>query len=82
MFIPESDHVRRLNKLGKSLDIKTLREKRQKLGIFVEKFGELELTELTVPMVIQFLIDDMHGGSWKNNFLTVVGNVYDEAPYF
>ena len=82
MFIPESDHVRRLNKLGKSLDIKTLREKRHKLDIFVQQFGELELKELTVPMVIQFLIDDTHGGSWKNNFLTVVGNVYDEAPYF
>ena len=54
MFIPESDHVRRLDKLGKSLDIKTLREKRHKLDIFVEQFGDLEIQELTVPMVIIF----------------------------
>ena len=54
MFIPESNHVRRLDKLGKSLDIKTLREKRHKLDIFVEQFGDLEIQELTVPMVIIF----------------------------
>ena len=82
MFIPESDHVRRLDKLGKSLDFKTLREKRHKLDIFVTEFGYLEITKLTVPMVIQFLMNDPHSGSWKNNFLTVVGNVYDEAPFF
>lgn len=82
MFIPESDHVRRLDKLGKSLDFKTLREKRHKLDISVAEFGYLEITKLTVPMVIQFLMDDPHSGSWKNNFLTVVGNVYDETPFF
>lgn len=82
MFIPESEHVHRLEKLGRKLDFKTLREKRHKLDIFVERFGDLEIQELTVPMVIQFLMDDPHGGSWKNNFLTVVGNVYDEAPFF
>ncbi len=82
MFVPGSDHVRRLDKLGKSLDIKTLREKRHKLNIFVEHFGHLEIKELTVPMIIQFLMDDPHGGSWMNNFLTVAGNVFDEAPFF
>ena len=82
MFIPESDHVRRLDKLGKSLDFITLREKRHKLDFSVAEFGYLEITKLTVPMVIQFLMDDPHSGNWKNNFLTVVGNVYDETPFF
>lgn len=82
MYVPGSDHVRRLEKLGKKPDIKTLREKRHKLDIFVEKFGDVELKDLTVPMVIEFLMNDSHSGSWKNNFLTVVCNVYDEAPFF
>lgn len=82
MYVPESDHVRRLEKLGKKPDIKTLREKRHKLEIFVNQFGDLEIKELTVPMVINFLMEDTHSGSWKNNFLTVVGNVYDEAPFY
>ena len=82
MFVPGSEHVCRLEKLGKSLDIKTLKDKRHKLDIFVEQFGNLMIQELTVPMIINFLMEDTHGGSWKNNFLTVVGNVYDEAPFF
>ena len=82
MFVPGSDHVCRLEKLGKTLDIKTLKDKRHKLNIFVAQFGHLMLQDLTVPMIINFLIEDTHGGSWKNNFLTVVGNVYDEAPFF
>lgn len=82
MFVPGSEHVRRLEKLGKELDFKTLREKRHKLDIFVKRFGDLAIHELTVPMVINFLMDDKRSGSWKNNFLTVVGNVYDEAPFF
>lgn len=56
MYIPGSDHVTRLEKLGKELDIKTLKEKRHKLNMFVEEFGHLELKDLTVPMVINYLI--------------------------
>ena len=82
MFVPGSDHVCRLEKLGKTLDIKTLKDKRHKLSILVKQFGHLLIQDLTVPMIINFLMEDTHGGSWKNNFLTVVGNVYDEAPFF
>lgn len=39
MYVPGSDHVTRLEKLGKKLDIKTLKEKRFKLKLFVKEFG-------------------------------------------
>lgn len=81
MYIPGSDHVTRLEKLGKELDIKTLKEKRHKLNMFVEEFGHLELKDLTVPMVINYLIPIERSGSWKNNFITVVCNVYEHAPF-
>lgn len=42
---------------------------------------KLELNELTIPMVIDFLVEDTHSGSWKNNLLTVVGELYEEAPF-
>lgn len=83
MFVPQSEHVLRLEKLGKKLDVKTLRDKRHLLDVFLEKFGSLELRELTIPMVVNYLMEDnKHSGSWKNNFLTVVCNVYDEAPFY
>lgn len=42
----------------------------------------MELKDLTIPMVINYLLPIERSGSWKNNFLTVVSNVYDEAPLF
>lgn len=81
MFVPGGDHVIRLQNLGKQLDMKTITGKRFLLNLFVEQFGDLELRELTVPMVVNWLISVDRSGSWKNNMLTVIANVYDEAPF-
>lgn len=81
MYIPGSSHMERMQKLGKTYTPETLRTKRFMLNIFVEWFGDRELSELTIPMVIDYLSEDKHSGSWKNNFLTVVSEVYAEAPF-
>ena len=81
MYIPGSTHLERMKKLGKQYTYETLKCKRGLLDIFLAKFGDLELKDLTIPMVIDFLTEDPHSGSWKNNFLTVVGEVYAEAPF-
>lgn len=81
MYIPGSSHLERMEKLGKQYTLETLKCKRGLLDIFLAKFGDLELKNLTIPMVIDFLTEDPHSGSWKNNFLTVVGEVYAEAPF-
>lgn len=81
MYIPGSTHLERMKKLGKQYTYETLKCKRGLLDIFLAKFGDMELKDLTVPMVIDFLTKDPHSGSWKNNFLTVVGEVYAEAPF-
>ena len=81
MYIPGSTHLERMKKLGKQYTYETLKCKRGLLDIFLAKFGDMELKDLTIPMVIDFLTEDPHSGSWKNNFLTVVGDVYAEAPF-
>lgn len=81
MYIPGGPHLERMAKLGKIYTKETLNTKRGLLKVFVEEFGELELKDLTIPMVIDFLADYKRSGSWKNNFLTVVGEVYAEAPF-
>ena len=50
-------------------------------GQHMERMEKLELSKLTIPMIIDFLSEDYHSGSWKNNFLTVVSEVYAEAPF-
>lgn len=81
MYISGSSHLERMEKLGKQYTLETLKCKRGLLDIFLAKFGDMELKDLTVPMVIDFLTEDTHSGSWKNNFLTEVGEVYAEAPF-
>ena len=44
MYIPGECHIDRLQKLGKRFDIKTLKEKRRLLNLFVEQFGTRKLT--------------------------------------
>lgn len=82
MYIPGSPHLERQKKLGKVFTPETLKIKRFALNIIVEEFGHLELQELTIPMVIDFLMNGKkHSCSWKNGFLTVVGELYAEAPF-
>ncbi|QTQ15238.1 hypothetical protein [Treponema parvum] len=49
MYIPGGAYLERMEKLRKAYAIETLNVKRFMLNIFVEKFGELELADLTVP---------------------------------
>ncbi|MCR4742890.1 MAG: site-specific integrase [Treponema sp.] len=81
MYIPGGRHIERLEKLGKTYAIDILKYKRSMLEVFINQYGSLELKDLTIPMVTEFLSADKHCGSWKNNFLTVVGEVYQEAPF-
>lgn len=81
MYIPNGPHMVRMEKLGKTYDLQTIKTKLHQLSIFVSQFGHLELQNLTVPMVIDYLGEDNHSGSWKNNFLTIVNEVYAEAPF-
>jgi integrase len=81
MFVPGSEHVERNKKLGKKWDKATLRNKRFYLNLIDQQFGELELKDLTIPMVTEFLINYNRSGSWKNNFITAIRDIYDEAPF-
>lgn len=82
MYIPGGSYVTRLESLGKHLELKTLKDKRIKLEIFLKEFGDMYLQDLTVPMVTNYLIRfENRSGSWKNNVLTVLSNIYDEAPF-
>ena len=81
MFIPGSEHIERNKKLGKKWDKATLRDKRFCLNLIIQEFGELELKDLTIPMVTEYLIGVDRSGSWKNNIITAIRDIYDEAPF-
>ncbi len=82
MFIPGSAHVERLNQHGVSLCKETLQRHRSMLNLFVKQFGSLELKDITVSLVDDFLVGiTERSGSWKNSFLETIAYVYKEAPF-
>lgn len=73
--------MKRLEMLGRKLEDKTIRTKRVMLRLIIEQFGELELRELTEPKIYDYLGGLERSGSWKNNFLTVIKDVFEEVPF-
>ena len=83
MFIPGSTHIERLEQHGKCITIETCMHHRRTINVIVEQFGNLELKDLTVTDVDNFLrADTKHKESWKNAFLETLNYVYKEAPFF
>ncbi len=83
MFISRSAHLERLEQHGKSLTPETCLRHRHLINIIVEQFGNIELKDLTVTMVDDFLRKDTkHTGSWKNSILETLNHIYKEAPFF
>lgn len=83
MFIPGSRHLERLAAHGKTLAIETILQYRTKMEIITKEFGHLELKDLTVMHIENFLASDTkHSGSWKNTFLEALTYVYKEAPFY
>ena len=82
MFIPESEHVQRLNQLGKHLSQRTLQNYRGFIKEITQKFGDCFIEDLTIPMVNGYLMSITDkSGSWKNSFLETLNQIYKEAPW-
>ena len=83
MFIPGSMHLKRLEQHGTSLAPETLLRHRTTTNLIIKQFGDLELKDLTVMTVDNFLTaDTKHAGSWKNAFLETLAHIYKEAPFY
>ena len=79
MYIPGSEHCRRREQFGKSVKLITLTECRHYIECICKKFGKTKMTELSSKKVEKHLINDTHSGSWKNRYLEIVSDIFDEA---
>ena len=77
MFLPESEHVKRLNLLGKKLSTRTLYNYRGFLKEITKAFGNYFIEDLTIPIVNGYLMNlSDKSGSWKNSFLEALNHIY------
>lgn len=83
MFIPGSDHLERLTQHGKNVTLETCQRHRRTINLIIQLFGNMELKDLTVTAVDDYLRKDTkHMGSWKNAFLETLAHIYKEAPFY
>ena len=80
MFIPEKEHLKRLEMLGRKNTSKTIAQKKQLLKLIVQKFGNKELEKFNPREALKYLlsIGDIRSSSWKNHYLEVFRELYDE----
>ena len=82
MFIPDSDHVKRLALMGKKLGVRTLENYRNYVQKISALFGDLFIEDLTIKMVNGYLMEVTDkSGSWKDGFLEALNYVYREAQW-
>jgi len=80
MYLPASAHVDRRAQLGKTTKIETLVEARRYVDSIVETFGNIPLKDVDPESVMNHLFSLDKSGSWKNRYISVLKEIYKEAP--
>lgn len=81
MYLPGSEHLKRLTDFGKKFAPETLYQKRYQLEVMVRQFGECDIRNLKVRDIELFLMKDKHSGSWKNNVIDTFVTIYEETKW-
>lgn len=81
MYVEGKPHLTRLQQMGKKLSQSTINGNRRFLDLIEKQFGDMELSQLTVPVITNYLITLNRSGSWKNSYLEVLNQVFEEAPW-
>ena len=81
MYIPGSDHLRRLEQFGKKLSRESICQNRRFIEYIIETFGTVPLDELQVKDVANYLMNQDRSGSWKNSYIETLGSIYKECTW-
>ncbi len=81
MYLPESEHLLRLQSFGRKISEKTRSQKRQHIELIIQTWGERSLVDLQISEIEMYLLSKHkhHSGSWKNFYLETFSNIYEET---
>jgi hypothetical protein len=82
MYLPGSLHYKRRKAHGKSTDPDTRKEARGIINHIIADFGDIFIDELTQETVDTVLVGKDSSGSRKNRMIQILGEIYQEAPYY
>ena len=82
MFIPCSEHVKRLEMFGKKISRETLLQQRHYIELIIQKFESTLIEDMQVRDVTNYLMTmNDKSGSWKNCYIQALGQIFDEVPW-
>lgn len=81
MYLPGTAHVNRRSQLGRSIKTNTMTENRRYIGHIIANFGEIDIRDLKVVDVGNFLFEQKKSFSWKNQFLEIFTEIFAEANW-
>jgi integrase len=82
MFFPDSDHMKRRIQLGKPLDPSSMKEGRAIMKRIIGQWGDKPLSRLKVEDVGKYLFALERSGSFKQNFVCKIKEMYREAYWY
>lgn len=82
MYFPGSAHVDRRRQLGKSTDTETMLESRRYIEQILKQWGKTPLQNIETEEVLTHLFSIPRSGSWKNRYITIFKEIYEEAPRY
>lgn len=81
MYLEDSEHMRRQILFGRHRSKLTINQKRKYIELIIKEFGNEKITRLNIQKVQLRLLDDEHSSSWKNIYLEVFMEIFDETIF-
>ncbi|MCL2410046.1 MAG: tyrosine-type recombinase/integrase [Treponema sp.] len=81
MFIPGTLHVKRRQQLNKSVNEDTLKANRVFMLHITAMWGDRTLRSLELDEVMNYLFAADRSGSWKNQYISALNEIYQEAQF-
>ena len=82
MYLPNSEHVKRREAFGRSVVPETLKEARIYVDAIIEKWGDYDIRQIDTRAVGNYLIEMPRSGSWKKRYISILGEIFDEALWY
>lgn len=82
MFLTGSDHVSRREQFGLSVSKETMQISRGYILKIIEQWGEYNIDTLAPKEILQYLFKIERSGSWKNSYLSVFNEIFQEAVWY
>lgn len=82
MFLIGSEHVSRREQFGLSVSKETMQISRGYILKIIEQWGEYNIDTLAPKEILQYLFKIERSGSWKNSYLSVFNEIFQEAVWY